>query len=257
MKNCYLLFCLFTCIGLYAQSPQMGNLVINEFLASNDSTVADQDGEFDDWVELYNLTDIEISLDNFFLSDDPEELDKWTFPAGTLIPEGGYLIIWADDDEEQEGLHASFKLSADGESLILSDQDTLVIDSLSFPEQFTDTAYARIPNGTGNFVYQSPTFAADNGNAVSVRRVGFLGKKLSVFPNPAAEHVNLTLSEALSEVLTFNLIDATGRVVIDGSIPKGSLEQSISIRELSNGTYFLRFTNGKSVEMRRILVQPN
>ena len=255
MKNSLLLICLFVVVSLSAQSPQTGNLVINEFLASNDTTVADQDGEFDDWVELHNLTDTEISLDNFFLSDDSEELGKWTFPAGTLIPEGGYLIIWADNDEEQEGLHASFRLSAGGESLILSDQDTLVVDSLSFPEQFTDTAYARLPNGTGDFVYQAPTFAADNGNAVSVKRLSFLADQLTISPNPASEEIKLNLSVALAEEVDYALLDATGRVVKSGLLSKGSLGKIIRAEMLSNGTYFLRLTNGKAVEMRKILIQ--
>jgi hypothetical protein len=142
-------------------ASMQGDLVINEFLASNDTTVADPHGEFDDWVELYNNSDETISLNGYYLSDDLEDLTKWTFPD-TFIVANGYLIIWADDDEGQIGLHANFKLSASGESIVLTDPDLEIIDEYTFGEQTTDISMGRYPNGTGDFIEMTPTFAAEN-----------------------------------------------------------------------------------------------
>ena len=144
-----------------------GDIVINEFTASNNelSGIADQDGEYEDWIELYNNTNSSIDLSEFHLTDNPDSPEKWTFPQGTTIDAGGYLIIWADNDLDEDGLHANFKLSVNGEFLMLKHFD-VVLDSLTFGVQETNVAAARVPNGTGNFIFQSNTFNANNDNAV-------------------------------------------------------------------------------------------
>lgn len=139
-----------------------GDLVINEIMASNDQTQADEYGEYDDWIEIYNMGSSNINLGDYYLSDDINILDKYNFPAITLAPDE-YFIVWADDDEEDQGdNHATFKLSASGEAVYLSDSNFNLVDSLTFGEQQTDMGYARVPNGTGPFVIQSPTFSNNN-----------------------------------------------------------------------------------------------
>jgi len=122
-------------------------VVINELMASNTGTLADPQGEFDDWIELRNITDQEIDLTGRYLSDEPNNPRKWAFPAGTVIPADGYLIVWADEDgSATPGLHASFKLSADGEEIFLTDTDAnfnAILDSVNFGAQATDRSYGR------------------------------------------------------------------------------------------------------------------
>ncbi len=167
-------------------SPTAGDLVINEFMASNDTTVADQDGEFEDWIELYNNSSSSIDLSGYFLTDDQEDLTQWSFPAGTQIEANGYLIIWADDDEDQAGLHANFKLSASGETLtLLHAIDTSIVDQVTYEEQTTDISYGRIPNGTGPFATMNATFNAENTITTSVDAPLSEENVLSVYPNPA------------------------------------------------------------------------
>jgi len=138
-----------------------GDIVINEFLADNDSVIPDQNDEYDDWFELFNNTDQDICLEGIFVSDDFNEPGKWIFPD-TTIGANDFIIVWADDDEGQEGLHANFKLSKSGEEIILSNSDLTVLDSIQFGEQFTDTTFGRFPNGTGDFQFMPPTFGAVN-----------------------------------------------------------------------------------------------
>lgn len=135
-------------------------LVINEFMADNQSAFMDQDGEFDDWIELYNNTGQTIGLEGYFLSDDSLNITRWTFPD-TIIGAGSYLIIWADD-EVQAGLHANFKISASGEMLVLSSPDTSMIDEVVFSESNTDVSIGRFPNGTGDFRDLVPTPGEQN-----------------------------------------------------------------------------------------------
>ncbi len=136
-------------------------VVINEFLASNNSVVTDPEGGYDDWVELYNNSTEEIDLTGWHLSDKLTEPDKWTFPAMS-IGIGEYLIIWADEEEEQGDTHAGFKISASGESLILSNAELNVIDQITFGVQVSDISMGRYPNATGNFIQMYPSFMAEN-----------------------------------------------------------------------------------------------
>jgi hypothetical protein len=130
-------------------------------MADNATTAIDQDEEFDDWIELYNNSDSAISLEGYYLSDDSADITQWSFPA-VSIAANGYLIIWADNDEEQEGLHANFKLSASGETIVLASPDETIIDQVIFEEQTEDVSMGRNPNGTGEFIAMSPTFSTAN-----------------------------------------------------------------------------------------------
>jgi hypothetical protein len=136
-------------------------VVINELMASNTSTLADPQGEFDDWIELRNLTDQEVDLTGRHLSDEPNNPRKWAFPAGTVLPADGYLIVWADEDgSDMPGLHASFKLSADGEEIFLTDTDAnfnAILDSVSFGPQTTDRSHARTPADADVWAIAEPT----------------------------------------------------------------------------------------------------
>jgi hypothetical protein len=136
-------------------SGRISPLVINELMASNTKSLSDPQKEFDDWIELHNLSDNQIDLSGMYLSDKKENPKKWTFPENTTIPAGGYLILWADEDVEDEpGLHINFKLSNGGEFVILTDRDergNRVLDSIKFGKQRKDTPIGRFPDGTGDF----------------------------------------------------------------------------------------------------------
>ncbi len=130
-------------------------VVINELMASNTKSYADSEGENDDWIELHNVSDSAVNLSGRYLSDNQNNPRKWQFPDDTQIAPGGYLIIWADEDGSTEsGLHANFKLSKNGETVMLIDTDqrgNQVLDVVKFRGQQEDVALGRMPNGTGNF----------------------------------------------------------------------------------------------------------
>ncbi len=215
-----------------------GDVVINEFMASNDFTVADQDGEFDDWIELFNTTNADIDLTGFFLSDNPENLDKYDIPDGTIIPANGYLIIWADEDGMQQGFHANFRISADGEELFLLNSDTIIIDEITFGPQQTDISFARIPNGMGDFAFRTPTFAANNDDSTtSLEEVVFGSNALTIYPNPATNNFTLTLTDKTIQELTIEIFDVYGRLVFQqkANIP----QQQINTAALAEGLYFV------------------
>ncbi|UCD48585.1 MAG: lamin tail domain-containing protein, partial [Phycisphaerales bacterium] len=126
-------------------------LVINEVMAANSTFVKDLSGDFDDWIEIHNAGHTAIDLAGMYLTDDPTEPTKWQFPTDdpglTTIGPKGYLIVWADEDVSGVWLHASFKLSADGEEVHLFAADGVTrIDSLVFAEQTPDISFGRHPD---------------------------------------------------------------------------------------------------------------
>jgi len=122
-----------------------GQVIISEFMASNSRTLADQDGEYSDWIELHNETAATVNLDGWFLSDDPADLNKWRFPATNLVA-NGYLVIFASGKNRAVAgleLHTSFSLSASGEYLALIKPNGAIASEFApaFPEQFEDISY--------------------------------------------------------------------------------------------------------------------
>ncbi len=128
-------------------------IVINELMAANTNSIADPQGQHEDWLELHNVTDNTVNLAGMYLTDKTDNLTKWEFPENTAIPARGYLIVWLDEDgKAPEGLHANFKLSRSGETIVLVDTDARgnqVLDKVAFDKQEKDAALGRWPNGTG------------------------------------------------------------------------------------------------------------
>ena len=214
-------------------------VVINEVMASNTNTAADEAGQYEDWIELHNLTNQTVDLTGFALSDNPANLRKWLFPAGTSIPANGYLIVWADEDGTQGPLHASFKLSASGESLSLVDSLSYFLDNISFDEQTSDLGYARIPNGTGPFVIQAPTFGAFNGSVSTFEPGTSIDHGITIAPNPAFESLRVNLFGGNLEGKVY-IMDTTGRTVLETD---AQATQTLFVGDWPSGVYFLKWGN--------------
>jgi hypothetical protein len=146
-------------------------LVINELMASNDKCTRDPQGQYDDWIEIYNYSPDDIDIGDMYLTDDLSVPTKWRIPSATIIPAGGYLLIWADNDIDDTGLHANFQLDSDGEEIGLVDTDgQTFIDDITFPDQTTDLSYGRFPDATDNWSFLAvPTPGTENNEAYSGR----------------------------------------------------------------------------------------
>jgi hypothetical protein len=223
-----------------------GDVVINELAASNTSIQADQDGEFDDWIELYNNTSSPIVLDGYYLSDDNSNFTKWTFPNGTTINANDYLIVWADKDTLQTGLHANFKLSGSGESLYLSDASANLLDETTFGVQTTDVTWGRYPNGVGSFIAMNPTYSAMNSNfPVGINTIEKKAiNKMNIYPNPAADVVNIVFTK--NERQTIYIYNIMGKLIYQTSLDNGSL--SINVADWSKGIYIVK-TKGNAKKL--------
>ena len=130
-------------------------IYVNEFFKRND------------WVELYNTTDADIDVAGMYLSDNPDKPQKYQITSGsqasTIISAHGYLIIWCDKLEPESQLHASFKLDADGDELLLTAADQSWTDYFTYGPMKSDETAGRYPDGTDEVITMNvPTIARPN-----------------------------------------------------------------------------------------------
>ncbi|HTD86342.1 MAG TPA: lamin tail domain-containing protein, partial [Candidatus Binatia bacterium] len=145
-----------------------GNLVINEILAANQTGLIDEDGDYEDWIEIYNRGTNTLDLTGWSLSDDPEDPGRWSFNSGSITP-GGYVIVFASGKDRRSGggtnrFHTNFQLATGGEFLGLYTPDSprQLASGLDYPLQRNDNSYGYDSAGTLRY-FGTPTPSAPNG----------------------------------------------------------------------------------------------
>jgi hypothetical protein len=143
------------------------NLYVNEFLAVNDTIVADEDGDFSDWLEIYNGGASAVDLAGWYLTDDDQALTKWQLPS-VVVGAGGYLLVWCSDKDRAisgSPLHTNFKLTSNGEYLALVQPDGSAIEheyAPAFPPQQADVSYGLNLALSSTRCFTTPTPGAAN-----------------------------------------------------------------------------------------------
>jgi len=207
----YWLTIVLMCVTSAAAQP--GNqVVLNEFLASNGTVLADEEGQYDDWIELHNAGSSPIDIGGMYLTDDLDRPTRWQVPTDrpdlTVVPPGGYVLIWADGDTDDAGLHAGFKLSSGGEEIALFDTDGAgLLDYVTFGEQRGNVSFGRTPDGGPDWAFMtSPTPGAANaeGYAGIVEDVRF-----SVEHGLFSEPFTLTLTTDTPDAEIWYTLDST------------------------------------------------
>lgn len=141
------------------------NILINEVVTSNLYSHFDSNEENNDWIELYNASNNSIYLGNYFLSDDESDYIKWKLP-NTNLPANSFVLIYASGKgSEYDSHHTNFKLSSDGEKLILSNQNGLPIDNVLIPKLKTDISYGRTTDGATDWGYFDASSPGTTNNA--------------------------------------------------------------------------------------------
>jgi hypothetical protein len=224
--------------SLFAIIPTInaGDLVINEIMASNSATAADASGEFADWIELYNNTNNFLSLNNLYLSDSYTNPLKWAFPENATIAPNDFLVIWADNDTLESGIHSNFKLSSTGERLILSYANGTVLDSITFGEQISDFSFLRCPNGTGNFMISDASFESFN----CIQGLNEENQAtFNVYPNPNDGTFYISSAAKIENLIVYN---AYGQVVKVNQKGENGLFE-IKLEAPSAGIYLVGINN--------------
>lgn len=141
-------------------------VIISEFMADDNRTLRDDEGDKSDWIELYNSSGAAVNLSGWYLTDTTNLLTRWRFPSVSLASKA-YLLIYASGKDHTNAaapLHTSFKLKQEGGYLALSDNSGSVVSEFTaYPRQYEDVAYGRdrvAPEVVGYF--SSPTPGAAN-----------------------------------------------------------------------------------------------
>lgn len=218
-------------------TPKKGDVVINEFLASNVTGVKNPSGLFSDWIELYNPTNMALDLYGLYITDNFSKPTKSAFPANTIIQPKSYLTIWADEESPVgTETHAAFNLSKSGEQIMISDGAGYVIDSLRFGAQVTDISMGRCPNGTGNFVSMTSTFGTTNVCSSGIQLL--TENKLSISPNPVSSTLKIDDCEENEPVLIYNML---GKIICRQAVSGNQL--IIPVANWNSGLYFVKQGN--------------
>jgi hypothetical protein len=197
--------------------PTTADVVINEFMASNASQGADENGEFDDWIELYNRGDAAIDLAGYTVTDNLGDPAKFTIESGhgaaTTIQPGGFLMLWCDSTPDQGPLHTSFNLGAGGEDIGIYEASGEAVAELTFPAQTSDVSYGRTVDGGDTWAsFSAPTpGAANSGGGVNVNPV--IGTP-SLAPAAPAAGEAVTVSASVTDDETVSAV--TLHYAVDG-----------------------------------------
>lgn len=240
---------------------------LNEFMASNDATVADEWGEFEDWVELASCGGDTLRLQGLFLTDDFTDPGQWPLPADLALAPGGFLVLWADGEPTQGLLHAPFRLDVDGECLGLFAQvegSFVPVDTISFPAQDTDASWGRFPDATGPWGATTlPTPGAANTALGTVPVRGDLAIPQhpvirSVWPNPFQRRVALGVGTPDAGEASLTVYDLAGRLASRawrGNLREGWHTVEVEI-DLPPGAYVATFEAPRGRHSRRVVIAP-
>ena len=227
---------------------EAGAIIVNELVASNAKGAKDEQGEFEDWIELFNATDLDISMAGLYLSDNTDNPLKWEIPD-TIIRARSFMIVWADEDGKDVGLHANFKLSKSGEQVMLYNADSSLVDQLVFPAVADDESYGRCP--LGNQKFNQPTFASFNACTVN-NKEAFSNMQLFISPNPCYDQCLVHWAGIVPDLL--EVINLQG-VVLQRFETTGHTITSYALdfSSLSSGLYFLRAQSGSYQTTLKVL----
>jgi len=224
-----------------------GDLVINELMARNSFTIADESDDYDDWIELHNTRDFPLSLEGLFLSNNAEQEHLWALPNYT-IPANGFVLIWADEDTAQGVLHANFKLDGGGGYIGLYSSAGEVIDSKTFDEQSITKSYGRYPsNNEWGFMWPSPN-ASNNESDPRLET-----QSLFIYPNPVSTETEAQIQFLRDTTFTIQLFTQSGQIVGEWD-SEASTTYTLPVSNYQTGLYFIRAVGEEYWETQKLLI---
>ena len=222
------------------------NLFINEIMAKNLTTITDNFGEYEDWIEIYNPNDYPVNMSGYYMSDNPEVRNRWvipsSFPDSVTIPAQSWMLYYFDGDNNQGVLHADFSLSNGGEYAGLFSPDGFsLIDEVQWGFVGADTSYGRQYDGDANWI-QFLVSTPDASNGINPNGVDSpKNTEIQLYPNPAIHEIYL------NEKNNVRVYNQQGKLIYQ----KAQINK-ISVADWPNGQYILTTDQGKSIKFEII-----
>jgi hypothetical protein len=254
--------------GKSNNSVAISGIYINEFLTSNSTVYTDGNGEYDDWIEIYNDTAIPVNLGSLYITDNLDIPFKYPIPNNfseqTTIPANGYLILWADGQTDQGVLHLPFKLDKAGEQIgvvQLAENDTLFIDSLTYAEQLTDVSYGRYPDGSPNWqFFNNPTPLDSNRIITTIQPDPLLPLTFGLsqnYPNPFNPKTIINYELVIISDVDLSVYDLLGQKVatlVSERKEAGYHQVEWDASKFASGIYFYRVEAGEFREVKKMVL---
>lgn len=244
MKYLYLILLVVYSITSTAQ------VVLNEAQSSNSTTLADDMGEFDDWIEIHNLSSDSVEIGGLVLKD---QLDTWVIPTdepSTLIPPNGYFLLWADDQEFQGPFHTNFKLASGGEFLGLYESDgTTVIDSVTLPPMESNDSYIRCIEGWIETSDPTPL----NINDCTVGLVEDVNLNEIVEITVINNQLEINITDNFKDEMILSIYSIDGKEVVKESISAANAQLDLGI--LESNIYVVNITVRGSFYSQKIVIK--
>lgn len=239
-----------------------GALILNELMADARTGLMDEDGDLADWLELYNTTDQPISLDHYALSNNAAKPLKWRFPQGAVVPAKGYYLVFCSGKDRDLGptsiAHANFKISAEKDTLVLSDSRGRTVDRVSFDNLAADHTWGRNEAGQWQaFAIGTPGFANnDQGAALAEQLIRSLNPTGVIISEVMASNRNTTLGESIKPCDWVELYNTSGETVylenygLSDNIDRARKWQFPAGTAIGPGQYLLVYLDGDTAKSK-------
>lgn len=217
------------------------DLVINEFMAGNDATFADEYGEYDDWLELYNRDPNPVWLGDKYLSDDLQNPSRWLLPD-SILRSGDFILIWSDGQNDQGPLHTNFKLDKDGEELGIFEspaRNSMLIDYIAFGNQSDDISYGRETDGGTAWIPYAISTPGYSNTLTGVYGMDSRENPLIAYPNPVYQGII-----HFNKVISVRLYDLAGRM-----LKERRNTRELDVHETPTGLYILKSEDGEIIKI--------
>lgn len=224
-------------------------LVVNELMSDNENTAMDEHADYDDWIEIFNPTAYDISTKGLYLTDEYWNLDKWEMPD-KVIRSNSYMIIWADEEQDESLFHTNFKLASNGGELMLTDGTNDFINWVDYPSMDADISYGRYPNGTGPFADILPTFNANNNQATTIEEE--LSTSFQLYPNPVEDKINIRITE--NGIFNIEISDINGRSVLSIGGQYINEKMTVDVSEFANGIYIMKLNQSDQLLTKKFVI---
>jgi hypothetical protein len=238
------------------------HLYINEFMASNITAFPGPQGDYPDWIEIYNAGDEDVMLGGFLLLDTLDVSQAYqipaTYPDSVTVEAGGFIVFYANDDEGLSVLNLDFKLSGSGEQIGLWDPTENLLDGFTYEEQAVDTSYGRYADGTDNWFFM-PDFTPGTANqhASSVDEIEGQEIISLIFPNPFKTASNIQFTLDNPERVEIDLYDGKGmllRNITSSKYSSGTHLVKLDALDLPSGYYYYTFRTGSNLHTRKFAI---
>ncbi|MEX1189837.1 MAG: lamin tail domain-containing protein [Bacteroidia bacterium] len=234
----------------------VSGLYINEVMASNTNTIQDENGEFDDWIEIYNGLFVAQDLAGLTITDEEANPSKYLFPSGdaaSVVPSGGFVLVWADNTPSQGVMHTNFTLSAAGEYVGLYASNGELIHSVTFTSLGPNESYGRENEASENWLTFAAGLSTPNASNATSSISNVRSIISSVYPVPSDNLLTISLNPS-PNIRTLHIFDTNGKLILNEILPSNSNSTKINTAELPAGTYLLRVGEGRNKNYSKFTV---